>query len=90
MIKNILKLKNVQEIDKTEQKAIGGGRNQIDPHCCLQMADYYMEEHVPNYVDPSYEMYLTYEQRHDIWTQVFDGCMGGQAPVCIPVGYVPY
>lgn len=83
MLKDILKLKGTQKISKQKQAATNGGRNEINPHCCLQVADHYMEG-IPNYSDPSNEMYLTYEQRHDLWTQAFDGCMGGQSAVCLP------
>ncbi|MBC8755931.1 hypothetical protein H2O64_14730 [Kordia sp. YSTF-M3] len=83
MLKNILKLQGVQELSKQKQKAVSGGRTEIDGVCCFNSADYYMES-VPNYADPAYEGYLTHSQRHDIWLQAYDGCMAGMVNACLP------
>ena len=80
MLKNILKLKGVQQLNKQQQNALNGG---TDGYCCFNSADYFMED-VPHYSDPSAEGYLTHAQRHDIWLYAYDACMGGMVNACLP------
>lgn len=79
MLKNILKLEGVQQLNKQQQNALNGG---TESYCCFRSADYHMQD-VPNYADPSYEGYLTYEQRHDIWLFYYDACMAGLDIACV-------
>lgn len=80
MLKNILNLKGVQQLNKQQQNALNGG---TDGYCCFNSADYHMQD-VPHYADPAYEGYLTHSQRHDIWLFYYDACMGGRDIACAP------
>lgn len=84
MLKNILKVEGVQQLNKQQQKEVKGGRTEIDGVCCFKSADYRMQD-VPHYADPQAEGYLTHAQRHEIWLFYYDACMGGQDFMCIPV-----